>query len=188
MTSITETYTLKDVRALKGVFLADAVKAFLPKGSGKLTADEKREALADMWAAETDQKHKDRKSARLASDWQADQESIIAEENAVPDLNDEVETLLSESDAETLSSPEYREWISTPQLPYVFRMSDVKRAMVYTKQRNGGKLTHKQMRRWNKKRHFMPSANQCFVAINLPGMKNDVNRIGRTNSGEIIHL
>ncbi len=50
---IRDVFTLDDIRNLKSIFLADAVKEFLLAGSSKLKADEKREALADLWAAQT---------------------------------------------------------------------------------------------------------------------------------------
>lgn len=80
MTSITETYTLDEIRNLKSVFLADAVKAFLPKGSSKLSADEKREALADLWAKQTNDNFK-------VNAEQRSRETVIAEAMAEAGLN-----------------------------------------------------------------------------------------------------
>lgn len=128
MSSITETHTLDDIRNLKGVFLADAVKNFLPAGSSKLKADEKREALVDLWAAETSKNTE----AKVAARKQREAATITAEPIAP-------EALKVQTEGRTA-----RDFTGVPMMAAFRRNS-------YHLQTGKPNMTAKQKRRYNKK-------------------------------------
>lgn len=161
MTSITETYKLDDIRNLKGVFLADAVKAFLPAGSSKLTADQKRDALADMWGAQTSDNFKANAKQRLAEEKRTEGEGG----NYSPG---EAEMIIEMSE-------------KTNAFATVLR-----RILAFKAQRNGGKLTAKQTKRV--KRTLM---NWPGVGIQIAGGRFDrdpwMNIIAVAGDGSAIY-